>query len=130
MLKGIGVNALIPLGKSQTGEAVFQGLKCSKGRGIILPGGKWEEGETYTQTAIRETKEETGLIVQNPKFLYSGMSSDGFFVHTFVCYKKVPFQEPIATKEGTPVAATWHHLLSSQFAPYYEILKEIYEQCF
>lgn len=35
-----------------------------------IPGGKIEEGETAEQTAIREVKEETGIIVKNLK--YSG----------------------------------------------------------
>ena len=32
-----------------------------------IPGGKIEEGETPEQTAIREMKEETGLIIKNLK---------------------------------------------------------------
>ena len=33
-----------------------------------IPGGKIEEGESPKQTAIRETKEETGIEIQNLKY--------------------------------------------------------------
>ena len=33
-----------------------------------IPGGKIEDGETPQQTAIREMKEETGLIIKNLKY--------------------------------------------------------------
>lgn len=33
----------------------------------VAPGGKMEQGETITETVIREYKEETGLILANPE---------------------------------------------------------------
>ena len=37
--------------------------------GIQVVGGGWEEGETLEQAAIRETLEESGLVLENPVFL-------------------------------------------------------------
>ena len=34
--------------------------------GITFPGGHVEEGESFTQSVIREVQEETGLIVEDP----------------------------------------------------------------
>jgi 8-oxo-dGTP diphosphatase len=39
-----------------------------------LPGGKMEWGESAEQTAYRETREETGLVIGNPRRL--GFTSD------------------------------------------------------
>ena len=55
-------------------------LESSKGRGLTIPGGKWEEGvdRTYRECAARETLEETGIIV-NPtdgKLVFNGLSSN------------------------------------------------------
>ena len=35
--------------------------------GICFPGGHVEPGEAFTETAIRETFEETGLTIENPR---------------------------------------------------------------
>lgn len=35
--------------------------------GVTFPGGHVENGESFTQSAIREVKEETGLDIKNPK---------------------------------------------------------------
>ena len=35
--------------------------------GVTFPGGHIEKGESFTQSALREVKEETGLDIKNPK---------------------------------------------------------------
>lgn len=55
-------------------------MNCGKGRGITLPGGKFEEGVDYTyrECVARETLEETGIIL-NPmegKLIFSGLTSN------------------------------------------------------
>lgn len=37
-------------------------------RGTTFPGGHIEEGEAFANSVIREVKEETGLIIKNPRF--------------------------------------------------------------
>jgi 8-oxo-dGTP diphosphatase len=41
-----------------------------------MPGGHLDNGETPEHTAVRETQEETGLVVANPRFI--GFTNDIF----------------------------------------------------
>ena len=67
----------------------FLGLQCAKGRGIILPGGKFDPAvdNNYQDTAARETEEETGIIVNKDsgKLLLHMPLPDGYygFAYTF-----------------------------------------------
>lgn len=47
-------------------KAVVQNRKDPKWGGIVFPGGHVEKGESFTDSAIREVFEETGLTIYNP----------------------------------------------------------------
>ena len=36
-------------------------------RGIAFPGGHVEKGEAFTDSVVREVREETGLLIENPR---------------------------------------------------------------
>ena len=64
-------------------------LKCAKGRGIILPGGKPETGEGLQDACLREYKEETGIVV--PKvgpLLLQAIVLMGFMSIRFYCQSR------------------------------------------
>ncbi|MFA4931272.1 MAG: NUDIX domain-containing protein [Patescibacteria group bacterium] len=46
------------------------GRDTRKGQNVYgVPGGHWESGETLKECAIRETKEECGLDIANPRLI-------------------------------------------------------------
>lgn len=51
-----------------------------KQRGVEIPGGKLEQGETLEQAVLREVYEETGVVVENPRWFAE-----------YVVYDKMPF---------------------------------------
>jgi len=51
-----------------------------------LPGGRVEAGEKPDQCAVREVKEETTVVVKNPKLVFVEEAGDPFGTqHIFVC---------------------------------------------
>lgn len=100
------------------------GLQDTKGRGIILPGGKWEEGETFREAALRELEEETGLIGTQSQYLFGGAGPSGCFVYTFKVIVK-DFSTLRASREGKPIRCSWSDLLKGSYGAYYDILREI-----
>lgn len=114
----IGCIAIVPY------KNAFVGIRCSKGRGIILPGGKHEPGETFQETAIRELLEETGLVAQHATYRFGAPDGFGFYVMAFVC-PVYNFDNWVDTKEGRRTVATWDLLLESQYKSYYEMLRDV-----
>ena len=47
-------------------------------RGVTFPGGHIEAGESLTDSMIREVREETGLVIENPKLcgIYDWMTEE------------------------------------------------------
>ena len=65
---------------------------------INFPGGKIEPGETMDQCVIRETLEETGILIKNPKQVgYVEFPEFDFYVYI---YKSTEFSGELHAKEG------------------------------
>ena len=45
---------------------IILGKDIRKGHVYGVPGGHWESGETLKECAVREVKEESGVICKNP----------------------------------------------------------------
>lgn len=98
-------------------------IKCSKGRGYILPGGKREGDETFKECAKRELFEETGLVAKTQKLIFQAPSgSDEFYVMAFLT--TVEKFEPKDSTEGAVAYVSWDELMQSSFKAYYELLRD------
>lgn len=121
----IGCITLVPVSPQWKGDfRQVAAINCTKGRGLILPGGKWEDGELFEQTASREFTEETGQNLNGlPKLFFQAMNIDGYYVYTFLgdCPGYSPF---VQTNEGESRYALWVDLLKSYHAPYYSLLRQ------
>ena len=69
-----------------------------------FPGGKKEENETIEECVIRETLEETGILIKNPiEVGYIEFPTKNFYVHVF---KSTEFTGNVIQKEDE-VCAFW-----------------------
>ena len=50
-----------------TDRVVVQERTNGDWTGLCFPGGHAEDGESFTECVIREVKEETGLVIRNPR---------------------------------------------------------------
>lgn len=86
-------------------------------RGITLPGGKLEPGETFRDCARREFKEETGMDTGSLSLMWHGLNDDGFYVY---CYgTRIQTFTEFISNEGITVLCGVGDLLKSQFKSYY-----------
>lgn len=105
------------------------GIRCKKGRGIILPGGKWEPGEKFSDCAKREFKEETGLELHNAQYIFGGVAGDlSLYSYTFI--GSVDTLEGRDQSDEEIVLTDWASLKASAFGAYYEILEQIVKEKF
>jgi ADP-ribose pyrophosphatase YjhB (NUDIX family) len=121
----IGCITLVPLNQQWPGDfRTLAAINCAKGRGLILPGGKWEEGELFEQAAFREFKEETNQeLCGLPKLFYQGFCERYNYCYTFLglCPH---YRCNEITQEGKTRWVNWSELLNSEFKAYYSLLRE------
>lgn len=60
-------------------------VKHSYAQGWILPGGGVENGELLVPAAIREIREEAGILAEGPLMLHGIFSNEPVFPGDFVC---------------------------------------------
>ena len=96
--------------------AVSRGVDSDK---YAMPGGHVEEGETPEQAAIRELKEETGLDLLNPEFIFSDYNSSGMYV---CVYGGEYAGEIRGSDEGHVEWVSVNTLLEG---PYFEFMKKL-----
>lgn len=116
---------LVPANQQWDGDfRQVAAIDCAKGRGLILPGGKWEEGELFEETAYREFTEETGQkLTSLPKLFWQGYTLPGNYTYCFL--GECPGFSPFITGDcGETRYALWYDLLQSQFRAYYSLLRQ------
>lgn len=96
-------------------------IECAKKRGYIMPGGKWNPGETFVECAKREFMEETGMEVGALRLIFQGMSEEGYYTYAF--HGRIKSFSPKDSDEGAVVLTDWHTLKQSCFGGYYELME-------
>lgn len=106
---------------TEYGKYLFFRRKGQKG--LSLPGGKKERGETIRDAALREIREEVGATVdlftlpEGPPLVYGAPTGDGFMFFTFVGVLK-SLAEPTHSQEGEAVWGTADDLRKGTFKGY------------
>lgn len=103
-------------------------IECAKGRGLILPGGKFEKDVdiNYQECARRELLEETGVVATDPgKIFWSGIDRSGYYCHG-VYFQDYDDSQMQITSEGKPVFISFEDLLKNKFfGPDYYVMYQI-----
>lgn len=107
--------------------------------GISFPGGHIEDGESFVDSAIREVKEETGLVIKNLKScgVIHWCNSQNFDRYIVYLYKTTEFTGKMTeeTSEGkvfwTNIADIYNMKLSKDFDKYMPMfLSDEYSEAF
>ena len=114
------ITNMVMVQDQSTGKVVVQ-ERVKSWRGIAFPGGHAEPNESIYDSAVREIKEETGLIIQNLKacgFMYwfNNQTEDKYFTYF---YKTTEYSGKLldATDEGKVFWAELADLAHMKLAP-------------
>ncbi len=55
--------------EDEQGRVLIENKRSSDWGGLVFPGGHVERGEMFTDAAIREVREEAGLLIKDPRVI-------------------------------------------------------------
>jgi len=99
-----------------------------------MPGGKLDPGEDFTQAAIREMFEETGIKVSQLKEIWHGLDAGGYNTTTFLVLDRPDNLTTIlrgefpTTEAGKVKWCTWDELTSGPFKDYNTNIHKLVEE--
>lgn len=98
----IELTNMIMIENPNTREILVQDRHNPNWPGVTFPGGHIEPGETVVNSAIREAKEETGLMIENPRLVgIKEWALDGDARYIVMLFKATKFRGEIhASTEG------------------------------
>ncbi len=111
------------------GNVLVQDRRDTGWPGIVFPGGHVEEGESFTESVIREVWEETGIRVEKPKLcgLKQFTTEDGYR-YVVVFFKTDKFSGELrSSDEGEAMWVPRSELLNLKLVEGFEDMLHVFE---
>ena len=111
------------------GNILVQDRKNKNWPGINFPGGHVEPDESFVSAAIREVREETGLLIESPKLCGTKQFQEGEDTRYVVFFYKTSrfFGELTSSSEGEVFWIDRKDLFSYPLAPDMEAMVQVME---
>ena len=111
------------------GNVLVQNRRDPNWPGIVFPGGHVEDGESFTESVIREVWEETGIRVEQPKLCgIKQFTTEEGYRYVVVFYKANRFSGKLCSSdEGEAMWVPRSELLGLKLVRGFEEMLKVFE---